>query len=98
MYWSYLLDSKFLNKPEHEIIYSNLKILTFESNNDLNQLIKGYCELIIDEYFINSFSNDYDSIFISEFCSTCEPIKKEMKFFIKFTDKEKAKNYISSEK
>lgn len=78
MYWSYLLNSKKNN------------FLTFESNNDYENLKKDYCELIIDGFF-DGFSNDYDMIFISEFSPDKKPLEKEIKFQIQLDDISKAK-------
>ena len=74
-YWSYLLNSQ--------------NILTFESSDDLNILITGYCEMVIDDFF-SSFLSEYDSIFISEFDPEQTPFDNEHKFIIKFNDVSKA--------
>ncbi len=85
MYWSYLSNSQNL---------SNSNILTFESSqSDLEIFSKGYCDLVIKDFF-SSFACEYDTIFISEYGPEDNPINKERKFTIKFTDIEKAKNYL----
>ena len=73
MYWTYLIN------------LTNNNILTFESNNDLNKLFSGYCELVIDNFF-SSFSPNYDSIFISTYGPDKDPLNKEIKFIINFND------------
>ena len=87
MYWSYLTNTD-----------SNVNnLLTFESNDDLEKLSKGYCELVITDFF-SSFSHDYNAIIISELDPTKIPSiysNKEIKFFIKFNDIEKANNIIN---
>lgn len=85
MYWSYLTKTN-----QHP----TTNLLTFESNNDLDKLSKGYCELVIVDFF-SSFSNDYDAIFISEFDPTQNPSSKEIKFFIKFDDIDKARKFLN---
>ena len=87
MYWSYLT-----NTNNH---YGN-NLLTFESNDNLNKLSIGYCELVIDNFF-SSFSNDYDSIFISEYDPNQNPFSKEFIFFIKFNDVDKARFLIKNQ-
>lgn len=76
MYWSYLTSSE---------NHSSEKILAFETSDDIEKLSKGYCELVIDNFF-SSFAREYDAIFISEYCPTDEPAKKDYKFIIKFND------------
>ena len=84
MYWSYLSNSQ-------KSLSSN--ILTFEStDNDLEIFSKGYCDLIINDFF-SGFAPEYDTIFISEYGPKNNPGNKERKFTIKFTDVEKAKKY-----
>lgn len=85
MFWSYL--TNFDNNINN--------LLTFESNNDFDKLSKGYCELVIDDYF-SSFSHDYNAIFISEYDPTQNPSNKEIKFFIKFNDVDKARKFINN--
>jgi hypothetical protein len=70
-------------------------LLTFESNDNLEKLSKGYCELVISDFF-SSFSHDYNAIFISEFDPTKNPLNKEIKFFIKFDDVNKAKKFLNN--
>lgn len=84
MYWSYLSNSN--NK-------SSSNLLTLESNDNLKKMSIGYCELIIDNFF-SSFSYDYDSIFISEYYPKENPSLKEIKFFIKFNDVDKARKIL----
>ncbi len=84
--WSYLINSN---------SNSNSNILTFECVNskDYMDLGKGYCELILDNYF-SSFSSDYDTIFISEYGPESDPQNKKQLFQMKFDDVVKAKEYI----
>jgi hypothetical protein len=84
MYWSYLTNTDKFSQPN---------ILTFESNEDLDKLSKGYCELILDNFF-SSFGSDYDAIFISEFGPVDNPMQNEFKFLIKFNDVDKAKKIL----
>lgn len=86
MYWSYLIN--ITNE-------SNNNLLTFESNENLDMLSKGYCELVIDNFF-SSFDRDYNAIFISEYNPTQNPSTKEKKFLIKFTDVDKANKFLNS--
>ena len=80
MYWSYLIKTE----------SNSTNLLTFESNDNLEKLSKGYCELVIVDFF-SSFAHNYDTIFISEYDPTQNPITKEIKFLIKFNDVLKAK-------
>lgn len=84
MYWSYLTNT----------YKNNNDLLTFESNNDLDKLSKGYCELVISNFF-SSFSHDYNAIFISEFDPTENPYDRENKFFIEFNDVNKAIEFLN---
>lgn len=88
MYWSYLAKSR-------EIGVKNLsaKLLTFETNNNFENLSTGYCKLIIDDYF-SCFGNDYDCIFISEYNPTQNPSNMEIKFLLNFNDVERAKKLL----
>lgn len=87
MYWSYLYDSK---NP-------NSQTLTFESTDEFEckKLAQSYCELIMDKFF-SGFSNDYDTIFISEFGPSSNPLEKKKEFSIKFNDFAKAKEFLNS--
>lgn len=85
MYWSYLTNTN--NHTEN--------LLTFESNDNLEKMSTGYCELVIADFF-SSFSHDYNAIFISEFDPTKNPSNKEIKFFIKFDDIYKAKKFLNN--
>ena len=71
MYWSYLTN--------------NNLILTFESGSDLNKLIQGYCELLLDNYF-SGFTQDFNTLFISEFAPDENPLQKDKKFIIRLDD------------
>lgn len=84
MFWSYLINTE-------KFLQSNT--LTFESNEDLDKLSKGYCELVLDNFF-SSFGSDYNAIFISEFGPVENPTQNEIKFLIKFNDVEKAKSIL----
>lgn len=84
MYWSYLINT----------YTNNNDLLTFESNDDLDKLSKGYCELVISDFF-SSFSHDYNAIFISKFDPTENPSNKGKKFFIKFNDVDKAIEFLN---
>ena len=86
MYWSYLT-----NTNNH----TSSNLLTFESSDNLNKLSTGSCELVIDEFF-SSFSNDYDAIFISEYDPNQNPSSKEIRFFIKFNDVDKARKILNN--
>jgi len=88
MYWSYLTSSK---------NHSDSNILPFESNDDIEKLSKGYCQLVIDNFF-SSFSREYDAIFISEFCPVDEPAKRDYKFIIKFNDIDEAIKILNNSK
>lgn len=89
MYWSYLT-----NTQSSSQISSNINnILTFECNDDLIKLTNGYCELVLSEFF-TSFDRDYDAIFISEYGPTENPLDKEKKFIINFSDNNKALNIL----
>ena len=85
MMWSYLTNSE----------SSNPKLLTFESvdTKDLESLAKGYCELVIVDFF-SSFSSNYNAIFISEFGPNSSPQNHQKLFEIKFDDKDVSKKYI----
>jgi hypothetical protein len=86
-YYTYLLNLKSENDSEP-------KLLTFEtSTENLINLKKGYCELIIDNFF-SSFSNYYDCIFISEYDPMQNPVKLEKKFLINFNDVEQANEIL----
>ena len=76
MIWTYLTKS-----------YSN-NILTFEQidSTDVNSHIKGYCELINDNFF-DSFSHDYDTLIISNYKPNEDPFNNDLLFCIKFNDK-----------
>ena len=84
MYWSYLYDSTKSRKSQ---------TLTFESSDNLEKLILGYCELTMENFF-SCFSPDFDSIFISEFSPDKKPLENEFKFVIKFNDITKAKSIL----
>lgn len=86
MFWTYLTNSFSSN------------ILTFESfelENDylINDSIKGYCKLILDDFF-SSFSQDWDAIFISTYSPNDMPLLKDNLFYIKFNDLTKAENIL----
>ena len=83
MYWSYLTN------------ISTNSILTFESGTNINKLIEGYCNLIIDDYFIG-FIKDYNTLFISEYNPSENPIEKEKKFIIDLTDVNFATHVLNS--
>lgn len=85
MYWSYLTninDDSFISN----------ELLTFESNENFDKMLHGYCELIFIDFF-SSFSREYNAIFISEYEPNDDPAKKSIKFIIKFNDIDKAKQY-----
>ena len=84
MFWSYLC----------RISDSQIKLLTFESGNDLEKLKQGYCELILDKFF-TSFAQDFDFIFISKYSPTDNPYTKEKEFVINFEDYEKIKELMN---
>lgn len=83
MYWSYLC----------RITESKVNILTLESNDNLNMLSKGYCHLILEDFF-SSFGHDYDHLFISEFGPNQNPLGHNPNFLIKFNDYNYANNYL----
>ena len=85
MYRSYLTSSTTNNKLNNN---ANNNLLSFETFNDYEKISKGYCELIIEDFF-SSFSNDYDAIFISKFVPIKNPLDKKKNFFIKFDDIDK---------
>lgn len=70
MYWTYLLNSK-----TNEILTFELLDLT---NSNLLNIIKGYNELIKEEFFTSFIG--YDIILISEYDLTDNPLNKEMKY------------------
>lgn len=84
MLWSYLTNSKNPNSS-----------LTFEQccYDDVKLFAKGYCELVVSNFF-DSFSHEYDEIFISYNDPISEPLNNEKLFSIKFLDKNFAKQYI----
>lgn len=96
MYWSYLLSNKISKSNE-------IKILPFESNDNLNKMISCYCDLVKDNFF-SSFSNEYDCIFISKYDIThftqitADKTRQEnLKVFeISFNDIQKASCYLLS--
>jgi len=86
MYWSYLINSKNTY---------GMDVLTFESGEDLTKLTHEYCQLVIDDFF-SSFSREYDTIFISQFDPTQEPLNKVKNFSIGFNDVNKAIKLIKN--
>jgi len=93
MLWSYLINSNYINKKNSLIPIT----LTFEQVNsvDFKSLALGYCDLIIENFF-DSFTSDYDTIYISEYSPTLEPFYKDKLFIIKFNNKTKAHEYITN--
>jgi len=87
MYWTYLCGKK----------ESTSNILTLESNDNLQQLSEGYCELVLEDFF-SCFGSDYDYLFISEFSPDQNPLEKDKKFLIKFNDYEFANKYLKENK
>ena len=82
MMWSYLTNSN-----------SELSnILTFEQIvdiHDFEEIKKGYCKLIVENFF-DSFSSHYDTIFISSYDPNSKPLYKTKLFSMKFDDKNNA--------
>lgn len=84
MLWSYLTNSK---KPNESLTFEQFTL------NDIKLLAKGYCELVVSNFF-ESFSREYDEIFISHYGPGSNPLDNEKLFSIKFTDKNYATQYI----
>ena len=80
MYWSYLCGINKNNK---------LNLLTLESNDNLENLIHNYLELILDNFFSN-FTNDFNFIFISKYSPNNFPYENNKEFIIKINDSELA--------
>ena len=80
MYWSYLYGINKNNK---------LNLLTLESNDNLENLIHNYLELILDNYF-SHFTNDFNFIFISKYSPDNFPYENKKEFIIKLNDFELA--------
>jgi hypothetical protein len=91
MLWAYLTNSIIINKSN--LIQDPLTLECIVCNNDINDLAKGYCELIINGFF-SSFSETYDTIFISTYSPSELPLYKNKNFEIKFNEI-KAKEYIT---
>lgn len=73
MYWVYLFNQK------------TNKILAFESGNNLDHFYKGYLDLIKNHYF-DGYSPIYDSLFISKFNPTENPIANDKIYMIPFSN------------
>jgi len=87
MFYTYLINCSENDPSKH-------KILTFESNTDLNKLIYGSCDLLLFGYF-DGFRPDFNKLIISEYCFIDSPLSKEKLFEVDFNDIDKAKYYYN---
>ena len=85
--WSYLTNAS----------STNPKLLTFEcvNSDDFESLAKGYCELILENFF-SSFSSEYNSIFISESSPDSNPQNQDKLFEMRFDDLIGSQKYLSA--
>lgn len=80
-------------------IYNNeLKennILCIENTQkNLNNLIRGYCEMIIAN-FLDGFTNDFNHLIISNYKINQNPLNNYKHFEIKLNDYNNAKNILA---